>query len=163
MDTGTIIIVAVFAAICIIPFFLFGREGRKQRKALTDRLNELAQRHGAGITAHEVWKDYAIGLDESSRQLFFISSADDRPELAIRLEGCKECRMNHATRQVSVNGSKRTVTERISLSLMGKAAPNSTTTITFYDADHTLMLADELLIAHRWEQKVNDAIRGRVN
>lgn len=163
MDTGTIIIVAVFAAICIIPFFLFGREGRKKRKALTDRLNELAQRHGAGITAHEVWKDYAIGLDESSRQLFFISPADDRPELAITLGDCKECRLNHATRQVSVNGRKRTVTERISLSLVSKAAPQGINAITFYDADHTLMLADELLIAQRWEQKVNDAIQDRVN
>ena len=157
MDSGTIIVAAVFTAICILPFFLTGRKYRKLKRRLSENMSGLAAQKNCRITVQDVAGNFGIGMDEKSEMLFFARLVGDNiVAMEVALAGINKCRLNNVAK-VFDEGEK--VIERIELVLYTHPAGGQPIVLGMYNMENdSSTLSGELQVAEKWAELIEKVL-----
>ena len=155
MDSGTLIVAAVFIAICIVPFLLTGRKYKKHKRELIKALNQLAVQSNCTITIQDTKGNFGIAMDENSGRVFFARyTGENLVARDVDLAGYIRCKMNIAVR-IADGGEK--VTERIELVLSSVQLSTPQVVFDLYNVEHdSLTLSGELQVAEKWERLIGN-------
>lgn len=72
MNLGTAIVGAIFIAVFMLPFIFMLNGRKKKEKHLLQSILTIAGNHNCKISQKEITEEFAIGLDETLNQLFFL-------------------------------------------------------------------------------------------
>lgn len=153
MDSGTLIVAAVFIAICIVPFLITGRTYRKHQKQLVQSLNRLAEEQNNKISTLETKGNFGIAMDESAGRLFFTRFVGTEIVThSIKLSEYGMCKHNNALR-VLEDGDK--VTVRVELIFTPVSITQNQEVLDLYNEEYdSLTLSGELQVARKWEELI---------
>jgi len=160
METGSIIIGIVLAAICIIPFVLVRQNKKRKEKQLLENLRNAAAEQQCLISSHEVLGQMAIGMDASRRFVFFINN--NHNELLVRyvnLADYRSCRAVNSSKAVNSGDSHFRVIDKVELVFIPVVKTNPDTTWTFYNAEDSSHLYGELEFVEKWAGLINTLIK----
>ena len=158
MDTGTLVVAAVFVAICVLPFIFFGRGHRKLRKKFKLLLSQLAEKNGGKITAIETIGNFGIGIDENKNMAYFVRKTDEGIlEKEVSLAEIKNCKLKTTTNYFE-GGEK--VVNSIDFEFFGNDAGKPAVIFNLYNADiDSSTLTGELQTAEKWERIFKGALK----
>ncbi|UMB55128.1 hypothetical protein MKD41_06535 [Lutibacter sp. A64] len=153
MDFGTILIGLVCIALCAMPFVLTTRGRKKREKALVMSLKNLAKNENSEITQYETCGNYAIGVDEVNKIVFFqLKSKEINKYEIVKLDTIKKCRISNISSVVS-GGEK--IIEKLNLHLTPITKSKEDTILEFYNADLSFQLSGELQSIQEWNSLIN--------
>jgi hypothetical protein len=162
MNIGTIIIGAIFLAICILPFALISMSKKKKEKQLLKKLNEIAQQSDSHISQYERCNDMIIGIDKSSNHFFAYKNLLDREsEFTVNLKEIQQCRImtNGKVPGGKGNGeSNFRVVDRLSLLFNPGDKEKTSLQFELFNHDDNQQMDGELELARKWEKILNDQI-----
>ncbi|MDO9276772.1 MAG: hypothetical protein Q7T92_14665 [Lutibacter sp.] len=157
MNLGTIIVGAISLVLCALPFILMIRGRKRKEKQLMQSLVGIANNHNCKISSHELFVDFAIGLDEMANQLFFFRKTTEN-EMAqhINLAEVKFCKVINTSHTISNNDESNKIIDKLELqfSFLDKKIPDNL--FVFYNADENTQLNGEILTIEKWAKIVND-------
>ena len=78
MNLGTAITGAIFIAIFMLPFIFMLQGRKKKEKQLLQSISTVANNQNCKISKYELCEEFAIGLDETANQLFFLKRTEDQ-------------------------------------------------------------------------------------
>ena len=151
MDTGTIIVTLIFLVIVIVPFFIFGKTYRKQKKQLLLSLKQEAEKQRAQLRGTEVAGKFGIAIDEAADILFFARlNGSEYSARALVLSDYNRCRMN-TKRSFAEEGESAVTGIELVFYAVEKGSPD--VVLNLFDADNdAVTLSDELQVAVKWSQ-----------
>ncbi len=158
MDSGTVIIAAVLLAIALLPFVMLGKKYRNQKKQLLNALTTLAKKSQDKLSLFEAEGNFGIGISKGARKLYFARIIRDG--ITVQLTDLTEfylCKLNTVSRNF---GKGEKVTDRIELVLFHKKLGQPQVSLDLYNSElDNLTLGNELHVAIRWEQIIEDLIK----
>lgn len=164
MDSGTLIVAAVFIAICIVPFLITGRKYKKHKKQLVNALNQLAEQNNSSISLRETKGNFGIAKDEKESRIFFARlTGQTLVTRDVDLSVYNRCKMNNVVR-IADGGEK--VTERIELVFSPARTDITQVVLELYNVEYdNLTLSGELQVAEKWEQLIGNVLNrsGKIN
>lgn len=154
MDLGTAIIGGVLLLVCIIPIAIAYNSSNKKYKKTLGALSDYATEKSCKINQQDVWIHAAIGIDSQNHMLFFLKGDSNAHKIEhIDLNKIKECRV---TTPDSREKSDRI--NRLVLELQPANNSEQPTALEFYNGNVSMQLADELILAKKWKQIINNVI-----
>lgn len=163
MDFKTIIIWVIILGVTIVPFILIAvRKNLKEKKILME-LKNFAEQNNSELSVHEQKENILIGLDKSSKKLFFIKrNKENGPEKAIDLSEFKSCKVINTTRTVGEGATRQSVIDKIDIVLYYCDKNKSFEQLEFYNNKYDrLVLSGEVQLAEKWSEIINSAINER--
>ncbi len=160
MNLGTAITGAIFIAIFMLPFIFMLNGRKKKEKQLLQSILNIANNHHCKITKQEISEEFAIGLDETRNQLFFLKNTTDKEikqhiNLA-EIKSCKVVKTGHADGNKD-NSYKSIDKLDLHFSFLNKNHPDIS--LVFYDADENFGLNGEIQLIEKWANIVNDRLK----
>lgn len=157
IDFGTLLVGSITVAVCAIPFVLTIGGRKKREKQLMRSLTAMAERHNCQVGQHEFCGNYALGMDEAGRFVFFHKQVKQQmEERAIDLLDIKACKPTNIGRKVA--GDR--VVERLGLEFVPADTKKPEIFLELYNNDHSFQLSGELQSMERWAKLVNDSLMG---
>ena len=162
MDLGMIILGAIMAIVCALPFMAVTISRNRVTKNVKKRLNELAAENNGSLTRMEVHGKMALAMDEKAQRLFFVKQHTDQVEkVVVDLSRMSQCRLEKQSRTVTSDRGKYLLIESVLLRLV----PNTRTEevkVTVFDIETDLSLNGELQFAERWAGIIDEHLRLRI-
>lgn len=136
--------------VCLIPLLWLHYTSHKANKNLETQFKEAASKVGINISLSDTWsKMYSIGVDETSRKLFYTKlNGNGLEPIQIDLSNMKSC-----TIAKEMDGSNL---EKIHLTIQLKNEPQQK--LEFYDSDILPSISEEYLLAEKWLQNIQRII-----
>ncbi|WP_029489317.1 hypothetical protein [Ochrovirga pacifica] len=155
MDLGTLVIGMFCVAICALPFVLTSSSKKRKEKEIFQQLERLASKHNCHISQYEHCGNYAIGLDETKKHVFFLQRIKEQKHAQwVDLKAVKSCSL--VTTYVSGVADKRMV-NTLELQFTPKSTGNLVC-MEFYNHDLNYQFNGELQSIQHWNQKINQLI-----
>lgn len=143
-------------ALFALPFILIGRASKKNKKQLIDKLTKLAEKHSSIIKESDHCNDFAIGIDNKEKALFYVKAGNDGEKLqVIKLRDYKATRIVNQSKTLSDNGSKTTVTAKLALALVPVNKDKAEIQLDFYNIEDKNQITSELELLNKWNELVN--------
>ena len=99
MEPGIIITTLVILALIFAPFIAMYIRSRAKRNTKIVQLKDFAISHNSKISSYEYCKNFVIGIDENTKNLFFIKTIKDEiSEQAIDLKSIQWCKITNSSR-----------------------------------------------------------------
>ncbi len=160
MDFGTFITGAIIIVICVVPFILLGRSGRKRKKQLLQTLRSLAEKRRGKLAQHDFWADSAIGLDEQANFLYFIRGGNGQDQIQeIDLANIRQCKAVNISRTADKKHGNFKVVEQLELCLTPSEKSASDITLEFYHYGADLQINWDVQLLEKWATLVNDRLK----
>lgn len=156
MDTGTLIVGVIILAACILPFVLMVSSRKKKEKQLLLSLTGIANNHNFKISMHELFEEFAIGLDEKANQLFFLRKTPEN-EIAqhINLEEVKACKVV----KTGHSEDNFNTIDKLELQFSFLEKKNQDEFLVFYNSEENTQLSGEILTIEKWVKILNDRLK----
>lgn len=151
MDFGTFITGLIAVFFCALPFLFVIRNNQKQKRALQNKLMQLAAYNNHQIAYFEQWNNTAIGINEEENAVYYIKTGLKPVQDQLLLAEVESCSVSHDKK----GKDGLSTNQRISLNFKMKnnAASRSW---TFYDnLIDPVLPANELELAKKWEARLN--------
>lgn len=164
METGLFIIDAIIIAIVILPFALFINGRAKRKKQLRKAIETEAAQHNCKLTKLEMYNNFALGVDTDAQKLFFYKATTDVVfAKVVDLKSVAVCKIIKETKRVKNKSKHYDVIDKLQLSLINHNR-DDVTYLEFYNNDDEVTLSDELSVAQKWQDYLNEllASKGRV-
>lgn len=162
MDTGSTLVGLFLLAACIMPFIIIGINRKKREKKLLNKLMKLARLQDCNLIKHEITLNYAIGMDEKSKNVFFISLLNGQMnESSISLSTIRSSNVKNVQRTVGDKKNKYNVIDKIVLVLMPHDKSKSEIFLEFFNAENNRSLFNELKSAEMWSALINKSIKNK--
>jgi len=162
MDTGSTLVGLFLLAVCIMPFIIIGINRKKREKKMLKSLVKMANLKDCHLLKHEISLNYAIGMDEKSKNVFFISLLNGQVnESSISLSTIRSSSVKTAHRTVGEKKNKYDVIDKIELVLMPHDKNKSDIFLEFYNADNNRSLFNELQSAEKWSAQIKKNIKNK--
>lgn len=157
MDLSSAIIGLVSVLAFVIPIALIVRASKAKHKKFLSIIVKQAQQQNISLSETEVWdSSYAIGIDSSSKVLFYLKRRIDKEELvAINLSTMSSCKVFNSSR--NVGGS--TIVDAIYITISFKNSKETDKQLEFYSSNHSASLNDELQLAEKWVSIINATVK----
>ncbi|MFZ2898533.1 MAG: hypothetical protein WA004_07925 [Saprospiraceae bacterium] len=164
MDIGTIIIAVVFLAAFTLPFYFFGRNKKSGSKGLTQAFSQAAAKAGLNIAGPECWNNmYCIGLDPQAGKILYLKVKNGAAqETVIDLAEIEKCRVANHTKSGVAHNQATKVVDKIELVFTPFAAHHNEKTLEFYSLAESLTIGNELKLAEKWKQLVEQQLKKAV-
>jgi len=161
MEFGTVIIGAVVALVCAIPFIADYRSRNNNKKYLLQSLTNIAQQQNGVIQQYEFCGDFGIGLDETKNLVFFFKKKDKAQpiEQHLDLTEIQSCQVLKRTRNFKNGNSSYGPVERVDLSFIPKNSGRKATEFELYHDEVNIQLTGEIQFAEKWSQIINERLR----
>lgn len=154
MDLGTAIIGGVLLLVCIIPIVIAHNSSNKKYKKTLAALSDYAAEKSCKINQQDIWIHAAIGIDTQNRILFFLKGDSNAHTIEhIDLNKIEESRV--------ITPDSREKSDRINRLVLELQPVNNSeqpAVLEFYNANVSMQLADELILAKKWKQIINDVV-----
>lgn len=162
MNLGTAIIGAIFIAIFMLPFIFMLQGRKKKKKQLLQSILNVANNHQCKISQHELCEEFAIGLDETTNQLFFLKKTEDQ-EIAqfVNLSEIKSCKVIKTERSVKSKDENYKSINNLDLQFSFLDQKNPDVLFAFYNAEENMELNGEIQTIEKWANIVNDRLKKR--
>lgn len=160
MNSGTLIVGAIILAACILPFILMIRSRKKKEKQLLLSLTAIANNHNCKISLHELFVEFAIGLDEKANQLFFFRKTKEYETAQhINLAEVKFCKVINSGHTIDNNDENNKTIDKLELqfSFLDKKKPDEF--LVFYNSEENTHLSGEILTINKWVIILNDRLK----
>lgn len=159
MEPGIIITTLVILALIFAPFIGMYIRSRAKRNTKIVQLKDFAISHNSKIGTYEYCKNFVIGIDEDTKNLFFIKTIKDEiSEQAIDLKNIQSCKITNSSRSAKTAGGSSTVVERIELNFYPKNKNDKEIILELYNHNSGLQLSGEFQIAETYLEKINRLI-----
>lgn len=159
MGTGLFIIDAIIIAIVILPFALFINGSKKRERQLRKALQSEAEKNQCKLSKLEVHSNFAIGIDATERKLFFYNKTKEGAHTKlIDLNTITSCKAIKDTRSVKNKTKSYDVIEKLKLSFIPHNK-NEATNLELYNNDGEMTLNNEIVIAQKWQDEVNNLLK----
>jgi len=160
IDWGTAIVGVVSLLIFIVPLALINYNRKKKETQMLQSLNTWASQQKCGITHHELCGDFALGIDQNKKVVFFIKQKKDETiQQLINLESIHSCQAAIKSQSHKHEGGNYTTTERIDLCFVSKEKNKSETNLELYNRQTNSQLSGELQFVENWAKQINALIR----
>jgi len=157
MDFDSLILGVVFILICASPFVLIYLNGKKAEKRTLQLLSSFASQNNSRLSQSESCGDFAIGLDETLRQLLFVKkNSDDNVSVCIDLNQMEACIPN--TTKIPSKNTSSTITY-VGLGFVPQGKKGKETTLNLYDERINTQLTGELQLAEKWSRNINGLLK----
>jgi len=132
MDLGTAVIGMVLIAICVLPFVWMHRIKKAGENKLLTALSELAAGKGCTASKQQVFRDFAIGIDENKGCVFFYrKSNDEEVSACVDLADIKTCKVANTSSSFNTHDGARKVIEKPELVIAPVADHTPTVALEF--------------------------------
>lgn len=160
MNLGTAITGAIFIAIFMLPFIFMLQGRKKKEKQLLQSILAVANKHSCKISQHELCEEFAIGLDETANQLFFLKKTEDK-EIAqfVNLSEIKSCKVIKSERSVNSKDANYKLINNLDLQFSFLNQKNPDVLFSFYNAEEDMELNGEIQTIEKWAKIVNDRLK----
>lgn len=160
MDSGTLIVGVIISAACILPFVLMVRSRKKKEKQLLLLLTGIANNHNCKISLHELFVEFAIGLDEKANQLFFFrKTSENETSQHINLAEVKSCKVINTGHSISNNDENNKTIDKLELQFSFLDKKNLDEFLVFYNSDENTQLSGEIITIEKWAKILNDRLK----
>lgn len=157
METGMIVITSVLFAVILVPTLLIFQNSKKQSNTLFNGLKEVVGRDNGTLTRHIEHSNYALGIDETTRILYFFKKKEDTTvSKKIDLKLVTSCEVSTQKRRTRKKKGFVEVVEKIDL-LFIQQNKDKVAHIALYNEDESL-LTDELTIAENWKNSIQNLL-----
>lgn len=156
MDSGTLIVGVIILAACILPFVLMVRSRKKKEKQLLLKLTGIANNHNFKISMHELFEEFAIGLDEKANQLFFLRKTKENETVQhINLEEVKDCKVV----KTGHSDNNYNTIDKLELQFSFLEKKKQDEFLVFYNSEENTQLSGEILTIEKWVKILNDRLK----
>lgn len=156
MDLGTTITGIIIILICVLPIVILNRLSRKREQELLQSLIGLAHMDNCKISHHDIWKEAAIGIDDSANIIFFTNKLNE-------IEIAQKIPLDEIIKTKVIitkgNNSDLDRIEKLDLEFTSKDKNKAEMTIEFYKASFGSNLNNELKLVNKWCNLLNDKIK----
>jgi hypothetical protein len=161
MDTVSIITGLALVAIIALPFILHHLIKKKKEKIFLNEIISLAESENATISQKEFWRErYAIGIDNTSKKLFYINKQKEKRERTILdLSKVEKCRIVTASRSVKTPNGNSTIIDRLELVFTFNSFDVPEKVLEFYDCTEFMTTDGELPLIEKWYGLVNSKLK----
>ncbi len=160
MDLGSAIIGMVLIAICVLPFVWMHRIKKAGENKLLKALSELAAGKGCAASKQQVFRDFAIGMDENKGYVFFYKKSNEEEVSAcIDLAGTRTCKVVNTSSSFNTHDGARKVTEKLELVFAPVADNTPTVALEFYDMYKNVQLSGELQLIEIWADRISEWLK----
>ena len=154
MELGTTIIGGILVLVCIIPIVIVSNNRKKKDKLTLKALYDFAENESCKIGYHDIWLNAAIGIDKDNKVLFFLKG--NHKEHYIKKVDLEEIRACNVLPLDGMDKAERI--EKLELALFPQTKSEPAILLEFYSADVSMQLADELMIARKWDKLINQMV-----
>ncbi|QXP78172.1 MULTISPECIES: hypothetical protein [Winogradskyella] len=156
MNLGITIIGVIGVACCTLPFILTNISRNKKGKEILKVLKNVAEKHQAKITKHEICGAYAIGIDESKKAVSFVSkNKEEIVSQYVDLSTIKSCEISRVNR---ISANKGEVIDCLSLKLSSDVKQEPDIFLEFYNAKVNYQFSGEIQSIEKWNQLIHDLL-----
>nr|WP_321227863.1 hypothetical protein [uncultured Psychroserpens sp.] len=158
MNLGVTITSAVLVLLVIAPVALIQQQQKKKERKILKSLKALASKYDCTLTEYEVFKNFAIGLDEKNNNLFFYKK-NSLKEISqhVDLNKIKSCGILNSKK--ANNKSKQDNIARLQLILNPLDNIKHEQTIEIYNQTDDFQLNGELDVIHKWEHIIQNSLK----
>ena len=160
MDLVTAIIGSILLILSFSPFIFYYFYNKSREKILYKLLTSLAQSQKLTISRYEVCNDVIIGLDESSKTLFFCKESKVKKfQKHVSLKDVNSCKIVKTSNHVGskINGFSPIDFLGLSIDYANKSKPVDV--LEFYDSTVNNQLSGELQMVEKWETIINSKLK----
>ena len=160
MNLGTAITGAIFIAIFMLPFIFMLRGRKKKEKQLRKSILTLASNHHCKISQLEISEEFAIGIDETLNQLFFLKKTANK-EIAqhVNLVEIKSCRVIKTGNTTGNKEDNYKSIDKLDLNFSFLDKKNHDISFVFYDSEENFGMDGEIQIIEKWAKIVNERLK----
>lgn len=160
MNSGTAITGAILIAIFMLPFILMLNGRKKKQKQLVKSILAIANNHKCKLSQQEISEEFAIGLDETENQLFFVKRTTDK-EIAkhLNLAEIKSCKVIKTGTTVGNKDDNYKTLDKLDLHFSFFDKKNADISLPFYDSEENFGLDGEIQMIEKWANIVNNRLR----
>jgi hypothetical protein len=157
MDTTSIITGIAIVAIIALPFILHHQIKRKKEMEFLNDIISLAESVNATISQKEFWRErYAIGIDNTSKNIFYINKQKEKKERTIiDLSEVEKCRIVTASRSVKTPNGNSTIIDRLELVFTFNSSDVPEKVLEFYDCTEFMTTDGEFPLIEKWQGLIN--------
>ncbi len=160
MDLATAFIGSILLIFSLSPFIFFYFYNKSREKKLYKLLLSLAKSQKSVISRYEACNDVIIGLDESSRTLFFCKDSKVKKfQKHIGLKDVNACKIVKTSNHGGSNGSGYVAIDFLGLSIEYTNKSKPVDVLEFYDASENNQLSGELQMIEKWENIIRSIIK----
>ncbi len=154
---------AVMIVLCLLPFILMANNRRKKKNEFQQMLLSTAKSSGGSISKSEFVGHFMIGVDEISRQLFYVLKKDKEFECkAVDLKNTSKCTFVKTTSENPLD-KESPIINSVLLEFSIKGDHKSSVYLEFYNINNNKSLSGELQVAQRWEKTLNEEFLSKNN
>ena len=159
MEIGSALIGLVIVGLCALPFLLFSRSRKNKEKQFLRSLDLLAEQKNCHLDAHELSRDFAIGIDQVAKTAFFYKNLEGQEtKQFVRLNEVDRCELKIVSRNLSPDRGGRKVIDRIALVFIPVEGGDPVNSWIMYSSEENIQLAGELQLAERWKNIFREAL-----
>ncbi|MGR7813871.1 hypothetical protein [Lacinutrix undariae] len=155
MNTGVTITTITLTLLIILPLAYMQMQKKKSNNKILNALKELAQQQNSNITTHEVSGDFAIGIDQNSKRLFFYREKEhENVAQNIDLNTIKNCTILNLK---NTNRGSHAI-ERVGLTFTSNSPKENDSTIELYNHNESYQLNGELDFVNKWSKIIQNIL-----
>ncbi len=156
MDLGTAIIGAFFISLVFLPIVLMVLNGKKKEKKMLQLLHSAAHQQNGHVSKHELFGDFAIGIDDSMNLVFYVKQSGNTVLVeSVNLAEIQSCKVLNSSK---FYGEYKTV-EQLDLCLTGNAKNRIEIKLPFFAAGSNNQIREELKSIENWSRTINDQLK----
>lgn len=159
MDLSITFITAIIVAITVLPFILMSTNALKRKRMFFNVIQDLATNHDSKITQHDFCGDFVIGIDETSKYLFFFKKSDEfRVSHSINLSEIRSCEGVQSYHTIKNKGNNHKELDKLSLALSKVNKKDPDILLALYDSDKNGQPIGELQLMEKWNNIINGTL-----
>lgn len=160
MDLATAIIGSILLILSFSPFIFYYFYKKSREKILYKLLLSLAQSQSSVIAKYEVCNDFIIGLDESSRNLFFCKESKVKKfQQHVNLKDVHSCKIVKISNHEGSKSNGFAPIDFLGLSINYANKSKPVEVLEFYDSSENNQLSGELQMIEKWETIINSKLK----
>jgi hypothetical protein len=150
MSITTILAALLLTAVCVLPFIIMKRRGKKAEKKFLQVLFDRAMSNNSEISQYDLTTRLIIGIADASNFIFFVKRHRDKDLITqVDLNRIESCYLNKTTRN-SIDGNY-SLTDKIELRLAFSDKNSQEAVLEFYNLESdSLSMNGELQLAEKW-------------
>lgn len=158
MNLGITITSTVLVLLVVAPVVLMQQQQKNKERKLLKALKSLASQHHSSITEYDIFKNFAIGLDNQNNYLFFYKSHSTNETFQrINLNNIKSCGVSSSRKPNHKNSSGDIVHIKLVFNSTVNSSDNQS--IEIYNQTEDFQLNGELEIVRKWEHKIREILK----
>lgn len=157
MDLQTALIGTIIIILCVSPFYLIGRNGKKKRETLLIGLTNLAKQHQQKLDQIDYGSEFSIGATQNKEAIIFYKKTSEK-EIALHmdLKTIQSCTINQFKNTVEDHGKRYETIERLELVCKPIVSQKPIIILEFYNAEDGIQLNGELELLNKWHRFINE-------